>query len=466
MARSAIAKPSKRRTKSSPSASPSIRTYKSARNWLDSLINYERSRGAKYNSNNFSLGRMNRLLSALGNPHRKVKMVHVAGTKGKGSTATMLTHMLTHSGFKVGLYTSPHLVRVRERITINLKMIGETQFTRVTRRVAAAASQKSPPTYFEAMTAIAFAHFADQEVDVAVIETGLGGRLDSTNVIKPEVCGITSISYDHTPQLGETLTAIAQEKAGIIKHGVPVVSAPQRPEVKKVLQEAAAKADAPLRLTGEDNDFSYRFESSRPLGPHTRLSLTTPTSRFEHLHVPLLGDHQAINCAVALSMLDAMKSRGFEIDDQKAAAGLGTVSLAGRMQMICEEPRIMVDGAHNAASVEALIRAIGQNIPYDSMVVIFGCQKDKDVTGMLRHIRLGADKIIFTTTGSPWAMDPEDLAERYTELSGKTSQTTRTLDAALQIARSVVTKEDLVCITGSFHLVGQAMRKFNARLPE
>ena len=460
MARSAVAKAPGKASKGRTTTRSPIRTFKSASNWLDSLVNFERSGNIKYNSGNFSLNRMTRLLAPLGSPHRKVRMIHIAGTKGKGSTATMLAHMLRHSGYKVGLYTSPHLVTLRERISINGQMIPEVRFARLARRVAEAAGTRLKPTYFEAMTAIAFAYFADEKAELAVIETGLGGRLDSTNVIKPEVCGITSISYDHAAQLGESLGSIAAEKAGIIKTGVPVISAPQAPEVKKVLQEAAAEVDAPLRLTGEDIEFSYRFESARPVGPHTRLSLTTPDSRFEHLHVPLLGEHQAINCGVALSMLDALKSRGFEIDDQKAIAGLGTVSLAGRMEMIRQEPRVLVDGAHNAASVEALMRAIGQNIPYDSMVVIFGCHKDKDVSGMLRRIRLGADKVIFTTTGSPRAVDPDELAERYGELTAKMAQTARTLDQAMKIAMSVVTREDLICITGSFHLIGLAKRKY------
>ena len=403
---------------------------------------------------------MQRLLTAIGNPHRQMKTVHIAGTKGKGSTATMLAHMLRASGYKVGLYTSPHLLTVRERIWVDGKIIGETHFSRMTRRLVESLANGTQPKYFDALTAIAFIYFVDRKVDIAVIETGLGGRLDSTNVIKPEVCGITSISYDHVHQLGDSLSSIAAEKAGILKTGIPVVSAPQKPEVKKVLQEAAAKAKAPLCLTGEDIQFSVRFESSRAFGPHTRLSLTTDNSRFEHLHVPLLGAHQAVNCSLALGILDALKGRGFEIDDQKAMAGLANVRLRGRMEMIKEEPRILVDAAHNAASIEALMRAIGQNIPYDSMVVIFGCNKDKDVQGMLRHIRLGADKAIFTSTGLPRSMDPADLAAAYSERTGKMAQVAPNLKEAVRIASGAVTKEDLICITGSFYLVGLAMRLY------
>ena len=456
MARSATAKTAKK----SALPTKTIRTFKAALNWLDSLVDYEQLPKTNYDSTNFSVHRMARWLSALGNPHRSMKTIHIAGTKGKGSTAVMLARMLQGNGYKVGLYASPHLVSVRERISVNGKMIEEPRFTRMARRVAETIGSSQKLTYFEAVTAIAFLHFEDQKVDIGVIETGLGGRLDATNVIKPEVCGITSISRDHTAQLGNSLASIAREKAGIFKSGVPVVSAPQRPEVVKVLREIAAENRTEIRMTGEDIGFSYRFESSRALGRHTRLSLTTPDSRFEHVPVPLLGEHQAINCGLALSMVDALKKRGFVIDDQKAMAGLSGLTLAGRMEMIREEPRILVDAAHNAASIEALMRAIGQHVTYDSMVVIFGCNKDKDVAGMMRHILLGADKAIFTRTGSPRSMDPRELAAAFAERTSKMAQVADDLDEAIRIASSAVTKEDLICITGSFYLVGLAKQKY------
>jgi len=308
-------------------------------------------------------------------------------------------------------------------------------------------------------------HFADVDVDIAVIETGLGGRLDSTNVIRPEVVGITSLSIDHQYQLGETIGSIAREKAGIFKRGVPVVTVEQDPEALRVLKSCASAVKAPLSVTGSDIDFSQRFETSREHGPHTRICLTTPTSKFEHLRVPLYGKHQAINCGLALAMLDKLKSSGYEIDDEKATEGLNNVSLTGRMEMICDDPRIMIDGAHNAASIRALIHAIGQNIPYDSMVMIFGCNSDKDVKGMLNELRYGADKVIFTRSISPKAMSPEDLAEMYTELCGKMYQTAITLGEALQLANSAVDREDLICITGSFYLIGQAKMRFQPTQP-
>ena len=437
-----------------------IRTYRAALNFLDSMTDYEKMTRVGYNPTNFNLTRVGKLLAVLDNPHRKLRSVHIAGTKGKGSTAAMVAQMLQNCDFRVGVYASPHLLDLRERITVNGEMIAENELTKIIAILAPAVRtlKGAGPTFFEIMTCVAFAHFVNKEVDIAVVEAGLGGRLDSTNVLKPEVCGITSISYDHTAQLGNTLDAIATEKAGIFKSGVPAVSAPQTAEVKNRLKEVAERTGAPLRFAGDDIAFSYRFESSRADGPHTRVSVTTELSRFEHLPVPLLGEHQAINCGLALGLVDALKSRGFQIDDQKAIEGLSQVKLAGRMEMLPEDPRILADGAHNAASVEALMRAIGQNIPYDSMVVIFGCHADKDVDGMLSHIRLGADKAIFTTSGSPRSADPADLAAAYIEKTGKMAQVASTLKEALQIAIRAVTREDLICVTGSFYLVGELKR--------
>lgn len=444
-----------------------IKTFRSAVRYLDSLTNYERASRAKYTSSNFSIARMTRLLGALDRPHRSFKSVHIAGTKGKGSTATMLAGMLSACGFKVGLYTSPHILNIRERIVINGKMISESAFAKTVADVADVTTKARvpEPTYFEILTAAAFRHFAAQEVDIAVVETGMGGRLDSTNVLTPEVVGLTSISYDHTAQLGDDLMSITREKAAIIKKGIPVVSAPQHADAKEVIREAAMEANATLRYSNEEVDFSYRFEFSRLSGRHARICMTTPTSRFEHLRVPLLGEHQATNCGLALRLLDVLKSRGFAVDDQQAMIGLSEVRLMGRMQIICDEPQILVDGAHNAVSIYTLMRAIGQHIPYDSMVVIFGCQKDKDIPGMIHRLQVGADKMIFTSTGSPRSADPAELALQYTEHTGKMAQVGRTLDEAMRIATSAITPEDLICVTGSFYLVGKAMRNYlNRRL--
>lgn len=443
----------------------SITTYKSALNFLFSNTNYESVKRLRYNTDTFNLDRMYRLLDLVGNPHDELTAVHVAGTKGKGSTCMMLSEMLVSTGYKVGLYTSPHVLDLRERIQINGRMISEAAMVRMVKKAAVAVKKMSddPPTFFEILTAIAFMHFAKEGVDFAIIETGLGGRLDSTNVLTPEVVGITSISIDHQRFLGKDLAAIAREKAGIFKEGIPAISVMQEAEAMRVLKKEANLIGAPLRFTGKDIDFSCRFESSRSLGPHNRICVTTSTSRYEHLPVPVLGEHQAINCGLALSLLDCLKSRGFEIDDDLAISGLAKTSLPGRMEIIHDDPRVMVDGAHNAASIRALIQATGQHIPYDSLIVIFGCCEDKDVEGMLRELQYGADKVVFTRVNSPRSIYPEDLAQMYTDLCGKMCQTATTLDEALRIAKPAFSTGDLICVTGSFYLVGQAKQLFDKK---
>ena len=447
-----------------PVANPTHNSYAKSLRYLASLNDFERLRIVRYNSQNFDLDRMRSLLKKLGNPQDQFKSVHIAGTKGKGSTCAMIASMLQACGYKVGLYTSPHLIDVRERITINGEMIHQSDFARIVKLAEPIVERMKPrATYFDVLTAVAFKYFAEHKVDIAIIETGLGGRLDSTNVIKPEVTGITSISKDHMAQLGSTIAKIAEEKGGIFKAGIPAISVQQDPDADAVLKRVAEKNGTVLEVTGQSIEFSYRFESSRMQGPHNRVCLTTANSKFEHLAVPLLGEHQAINCGLALSVIDRLKGRGFNISDAKAMEGLAKTSVPGRMEMLSQTPRVVCDAAHNAASLDAMLRAIGQHIPYDSMVIIFGCCGDKDVAGMLERIAGGADKVIFTRVNNIRSADPSELAARYVELYGKMAQVAPTLEEALAIANRAVTKEDLITITGSFYLVGEAKKHFAAK---
>lgn len=448
--------------KKRPTSKPvTIRNFRGALSFLNSKTNYEKMLRVGYNATNFNLARMNRILNAIGNPQKQLKCVHIAGTKGKGSTAHMVAAMLRHAGFKTGLYTSPHFVSLTERISIDDSNVSEAEFARLLNGIAPVVTklEKEGPTFFEIVTAAAFKYFAQNEVDFAVIETGLGGRLDSTNVIKPEVCGMTSISFDHMAQLGRTIESIAEEKAGIFKPNITVISSPQPPAAKRVLRDTAEKVGCGLRFLGDELEFSYRFECSRAAGPHNRVCLATPTTRFDHIQVPLLGEHQALNCGIALGIVDALRERGFEINLQSAIDGLAQVHVQGRLETIRTLPRTVVDAAHNAASIIALMRAIGQNITYDSMVVIFGCSSDKDIEGMLSQLQLGADKIIFTSTGTPRSADPHELLARFQEKSQKMAQAEPDLRKAYETATHCVTREDLICITGSVHLVGRAKQE-------
>ena len=450
------------KAKRAKSASPgvTIRNYRSALNFLKTKTNYETMTRVGYNSANFNISRMLRILTALGSPQKAFKTIHIAGTKGKGSTAHMVAAMLRKSGYRIGLYTSPHFLNLRERIVFDNELVSEPDFAKLIAAIAPVAekSTKDKPTFFDLMTTAAFLHFANNEADIAVVETGLGGRLDSTNVVKPEACGITSISYDHMAQLGTTLEAIAEEKAGIFKSGIPIISAPQPPGVVRVLREQAKKLGCPISFVGSELEFSYRFECSRLAGPHTRVCMATPNARYDHIQVPLLGEHQAYNCGVALGIADVLQQRGIEIGPQNAIDGLAEVKVQGRLETIREQPHTIVDAAHNAASIRALMRAIGQNVGYDSMVVIFGCSADKDVDGMLEQLQLGADKVIFTNTSTSRSVDPHELLARFQEKSPKMAMVEDTLEGAFRIACNCVTREDLICVTGSVYLVGHAKR--------
>ncbi|MCA9285110.1 MAG: bifunctional folylpolyglutamate synthase/dihydrofolate synthase [Phycisphaerales bacterium] len=444
----------------SPAAATDVSNYSSAIRYLYDRSDIERMRVVRYDDRTFKLDRIRSLLKQLGDPHEQVKSIHVAGTVGKGSTVAMIGSMLRGCGHAVGTYTSPHLVDVRERVDINGQMIGKNEFTELMKQVSVAARKlDSEPTFFELMTAVAFKYFAEQAVDFAVIEVGLGGRLDSTNVITPQISVITTIDHDHNRLLGRTLADIAREKAGILKKGVPALTFEQAPEVEKAIREVAEKTEAPLKIVNKDIEFSSRFCATPDLGPHTRVCLFSNASRFEHLPVPLPGEHQAVNCGLALAAMDLLRASGHELPEDKIAAGLATTNVPGRMTLLSERPRILVDGAHNAAAVQALMRCVGAHVPYDSMVCIFGCCADKDVGAILDRVNLGADKVIFTRAlSNPRAADPDELQRMFAERSGKMSQVARTLPQALDLALRAVSREDLIVITGSFYLVGEAMK--------
>ncbi|MCH7799831.1 MAG: bifunctional folylpolyglutamate synthase/dihydrofolate synthase [Planctomycetes bacterium] len=439
---------------------PEIATFANAVRYLNEQVNFERMRVVRYDESTFKLERVRKLLRALDNPHEQIRTVHVAGTLGKGSTAAMIAAMLQGCGHAVGLYTSPHLIDIRERITINGRPIGKTDFTKLMRQVSAAAvKQRSAPTFFELLTAMAFRYFADEVVDIAIIETGLGGRLDATNVITPEVTVITRIDYDHMQILGRTLPEIAREKAGILKRHVPALTIEQDPDVDAVLRETAETLAAPYHVIGQDIEFSCRFDTSEALGPHTRVCVLTETSQFMHLPVPLAGEHQALNCGLALATIDTLKASGLSFPEVPLHDGLARTETPGRMELVWRQPRILIDGAHNPAAIKALMRSVGAYVPYDSMICIFGCCQDKDIPALLRELALGGDKLIFTRArGNPRATDPEILHRIFTEQSSKMSQIAATLPDALELATRAVGRDDLICITGSFYLAGEAKK--------
>lgn len=464
MAKTPSSRPKSRDTSSSPSrpakSSVDIGNYSAAVRWLLERTDLERARVVRYNEDVFKLDRMRSLLAKLGDPQDQFRSVHVAGTNGKGSTTAMIAAMLQECGYATGLYTSPHLVDLRERVQINGVAIDRGEFTELMKQVAAAAAKlDSEPTFFEIMTAVGYKHFAEQAVDIAVIEVGLGGRLDSTNVLRPEATVITSIDYDHMKLLGNTLPEIAREKAGIFKKGVPAFIFESETAVERAIAEVAERVGAPLRIVNKDIEYSSRFCVTDELGPHTRVCLYSKTSRLEHLPVPLPGEHQASNCGLALAVVDHLKSVGFDCPEEKITAGLAKTRIPGRMQLVWDRPRVLVDGAHNPAAMGALMRCVGAHVPYDSMICVFGCCADKDMGTLLDRMNLGADKVIFTRAQSnSRAADPDELQRLFAERSGKMSQTAKTLPEALELATRAVSREDLVCVTGSFYLVGETLK--------
>lgn len=445
--------------------SESFADYAAALRWLFEHVDLERTNRIREPEKAFRLDRTRAILKELGDPQDELRTVHIAGTKGKGSTVAMLAAALAGCGWTVGQYTSPHLIDVRERIRVGSRDIPEAAMQRALSEVAWAARSAGVDHlhFFEILTAAAFFHFAQEAVDMAIMEVGLGGRLDATNVIVPEVCAITQISYDHMDVLGDTLEAIAREKAGVFKPGVPIVSTPQEEQVESVLRAEAKRVGAPIRLLEKELPFTSRFEATSRQGPHCRISLESPRTVFEHVRVPLWGEHQALNCGLALGVVDALRERGDALPEEAIVEGLAHTTIHGRAEQVCAHPRIIIDGAHNAASVAALMRTLPLYVSYDSLVVIFGCGRDKDVANMLRAVSTAADKIIFTRTRlNPRASDPESLQEQFAAISGKMTQVAANLGEALDLARRAVTRADLICITGSFYLVGEARRMFVA----
>lgn len=451
-----------------PRSAPAIGSYEAALEYLHGHVNFEKRTQRAEDRHEYRLDRMRAILEALDNPQKHLRCVHVAGTKGKGSTCEMVASGLEACGYTVGIYTSPHLLDLRERIRINRRPISQDALTSGVAQLAkaAAAVQPShgPATFFELLTALGFLHFAQQAVDAAVIEVGLGGLLDCTNVINPEVAAITSIGLDHMAILGDTVEEIAAQKAGIFKPGVPALAIQQDPKITKVFRETAARIGAPIQIVGEDIEFSFRFEWQAGLGPTARVNLSTERSNFEHVPVPLRGEHQALNCGLALAILDKLSERGFVCPENKVVRGLEDVRLPGRFELVVQSPRILVDVAHNPDSIKALVKTIGAYMQYDSLVVVFGCSADKDSESMLRNLATGADKVIFTQADTPRAVPAAELARKFHDLSGKVAHATKSTAEAMDLALRAINRGDLVCITGSFYTCGEAKKWIADRL--
>jgi dihydrofolate synthase/folylpolyglutamate synthase len=462
----------------------STTSYDAALAFLWQRIDYERALVVSYGERAYKLDRMRELLARLGDPQTRLSIVHVAGTKGKGSTAAMTAAVLTAAGYRTGLYSSPHLQTIEERMAVDGQNCPRDQFAGWLERLRPvvesmdAAAARLPgecgPTYFELTTALALLHFADQRVDAAVLEVGMGGRLDSTNVCLPLVSVITSISFDHTKQLGNTLAAIAGEKAGIIKAGVPVVSGVVPDEPRKVIEAASQAAGSRLVQLGRDFDFSYRPPLDCDRSDHCarfdyRYTSGQSGRQWNDIELNLLGRHQAANAAVALATLEQLSERGFRIPESAVRAGLKNVRWPARVEVVGRRPTIVIDAAHNLASASALIETIDESFAAERRILVFASTKEKDLRGMLALLLPRFDHVIFTRyLNNPRFVPPEELAELAAELGATRPPASQQLAAdpaaAWQQARQLAGPSDLICVTGSFFIAAE-MREQIDRAP-
>jgi len=394
------------------------------------------------------------LVEALGNPHRAFRTVHVGGTKGKGSTALFLAEILRAGGRRVGLYTSPHLERVTERIVVEGKEIGEEAFARAVGKAAAVVGQggdAARASYFDVLTAAAFAHFAEAKVDWAVVEVGLGGRLDSTNVVGPQVCALTNVSLEHTEVLGTTIEEIAREKAGIVKLGVPVVTGFEGGALA-VLEAACREKEAPLRRAGSD----FGAEEVALSGLQLRVAVRTWLGRYGPVHVPCAALYQAENLALALAAIEALRDRGvlpgFDLGAALVAAA-PRLRLPGRFEVFAGEPPVVLDGAHTPESVDAALGSLERAFPGRRVAVLFAAQRDKDLRGMLSRLRGRTDTVVLTSVETSRAALPPALADLARE-AGLVFRGEETVSTALEAASADAGRGGVVLAFGSLYLVG------------
>jgi dihydrofolate synthase/folylpolyglutamate synthase len=444
--------------------------YNQALDYLYSFVDYSLKKSSELAKADFNLDRMRALMAALGNPEQKYPILHVAGTKGKGSTSALMASALTAAGYKTGLYTSPHLQDYIERIQIDGQPISHIQLIELVEQVKPHVAAVPKLTTFEITTAIGFLYFAQQKADAAVVEVGLGGRLDATNVITPRVSVITSLSYDHMAVLGNTLTLIAGEKAGIIKPGIPVVSSPQKDEARVVLERVAKERHAPLTLVGREVLFTAGEHSLD--GQTLTLSSEQEAEKNQEsviLRLPLLGQHQVVNAATAYA---ALKASGLDIPEEAIAKGFAGVTWPCRFEIVRvpvpyairdnmlepglpREPVVILDSAHNQDSFEKLAQTLEDYFPGRPVLMIFGSSEDKDMGGMLVALKGRLKLVLATKAIHPRAIEPEKIVETANRL-GIRAETAAPVEAALTRALNLAAGgEEIVLSAGSMFVTAE-----------
>lgn len=453
-----------------PNAQPVVRSildYRSALHRLLTLTDLERMVRHPSPPVRYDLGRMRRFLNRLGNPHLRVPTIHIAGTKGKGSTSTMVTSVLQAAGYSVGLYTSPHLHSFRERIRLGLEPLTEEEFARLVEELWPAVEEAvvgrpgERVTTFEMLTGMAFACFAHRSVDFQVLEVGLGGRLDATNVVEcPLVCVITSLSLDHQAVLGETLDRIAFEKAGIIKSGASVVTAPQPHEAMAVIAGCCQELGVPPVQVGEEylwQRISWDLEGQQ-------FRIKSPAGTYP-LWMPLLGEHQLENAACALATVEALRRRGVQVPDEAVTEGFRRVRWPGRLEVLARSPLTVVDGAHNPYSIGRLREALRGYFQFRGLVLLFGAMEDKNLAGMIEELVSMKPKVVVTRTRHPRSASPALLSGLWAQ-RGIQAQEAPDVASGLRRAQEVAEAEDLVLGTGSLFLTAEVREAVKGIAPE
>jgi dihydrofolate synthase/folylpolyglutamate synthase len=450
-------------------------SYEQAMEFWFGCINYEQRAPQP---DDLKLDRMRALLERLGNPQQRLRIIHVAGSKGKGSTAAMLAAIVREAGYRAGLFTSPHLCSVVERVQVDGQAITQSELTALLTDVqraseGSAAGGRSArvcypplnlqsPTFFEVATAVGFLHFVRRRVDVAVVEVGLGGRFDSTNVCVPEVALITSISFDHTRQLGNRLASIAMEKAGIVKPGRPTISGATAAEAREVIAAICLQRQAPLLQLGVD--FRYRYEPGQisvgEINPRfcrrPRVEVITKRRSWPVMELSLLGEHQAANAAVAVSCVEQLRAAGWQVPDAAVAGGLANVYWPARLEVLSHRPLVVLDCAHNVASAEALVQTLQVSFPPGKRILVFASSNDKDVAGIFRVLGPQFQHVFLTPYGNnPRSIPPGELAGLLQRSADVPSTTCPRAAEAWQAARALAGPSDLICIAGSVFLAGE-----------
>ncbi len=424
-------------------------TYQQAVKYLDTFLNYEK-KGFEGVKKEMDLERVRSALKKLGRPEKNYPSVHVAGTKGKGSVAVFTRSILSETGYRTGLFTSPHLSDPRERIEVDGRSISREDLARTVELLMEMLPESSSKelTYFEIYTLLAMLYFSRQKVDAAVFETGLGGRLDATNVIQPRVAAITPISYDHTDILGRTIQKIAREKAAIIKRGSRCVSSPQKAGALEVIERRCLEVNVPLTLVGAD--LAYMPKTMLPDG--SVFDVTTSRSVYQDCRVTMPGEFQVENAAAAVAICEDFCEKEKRMDPQAVKRGIQKAFLPGRMEIISREPLILIDGAQNAASCERLKYSVEHIFEYDRLILLLGLSRDKDIKGVCSAFEGLADNIILTKSAHERALDPE-LIRGY--IKGGDVKITASSREALGVALSKARKGDMVLAAGSFYLIGE-----------